>query len=358
MLTLHQVLARFANSVSLSSSHLHPLFTNKRTILTGLISLLLLSPKFLRLLGLTGPRRLSYIPPGRERVLILGASSGIGKSLAEHYSKRGAYVCVIGRRAVLVDEVVQECRGLSGKEGRTLGVTADFTQVDDMVRVRNIIREEWGGLDTLVVAAGVSALQPLMDVAGAHGITGRNPSESVQSTTEGIQCAKDVADAATKGNYVGPLVAAVTFIPLLQATSPSPSVLLISSLASVIPAPTRTLYASTKAAALVLYQALSIEHPRIRFTHFMPSTVEGDFRASAVDAGPVREQDPNRHGLKRADVARRCIRAVDEGERTVFMPWTMGLAHLAYWIIPGVIEWAARRNIFRLFLLTQNVLED
>jgi hypothetical protein len=49
----------------------------------------------------------------------------------------------------------------------------------------------------------------------------------------------------------------------------------------------------------MLYRSLSIEHPDISFSFVLPSTVEGDFRASAVDGGSVRETDPNKHGLKR-----------------------------------------------------------
>ena len=131
---------------------------------------------------------------------------------------------------------------------------------------------------------------------------------------------------------------------MLLNTSKSPSILLVNSLASVIPAPTRTLYASTKAASLVLYQALSIEHPRIAFTVCMPSTVQGDFRASAVDAGPVRERDPNTHGLKREYVAQRCIQAIDKGEKTVFIPIVMRFAHFLYWIWPSFIESKARKK--------------
>jgi len=200
---------------------------------------------------------------------------------------------------------------------------------------------EWNGLDTLVVAAGVSALQPLLAIAGVEV---ENKTELEMTTLEGIQNTVDVAAAATRGNYVGPLVAAVTFVPLLSNTSKSPSIILVNSLASVIPAPTRTLYASTKAASLVLYQALSIEHPNIAFTFFMPATVEGDFRASAVDSGPVRELDPNAHGLKREDVARRCIDATDNGEKAVFMPVHMRYGHLLYWVWPAFVERVARRK--------------
>jgi short-subunit dehydrogenase len=88
----------------------------------------------------------------------------------------------------------------------------------------------------------------------------------------------------------------------------------------VIPAPTRTLYGSTKSASLLLYQSLSIEHPDIHFSFVLPSTVEGDFRAGAVDGRKVDETGPTKDGLKRMVVARKCIRAVDWGVKSVFMP--------------------------------------
>lgn len=71
---------------------------------------------------------------------------------------------------------------------------------------------EWHGVDTIIVAAGVSALQPLMAVAGieARGTT----FTSTQASKEGIQKALDAATAATEGNYLGPLVAATTLVRL------------------------------------------------------------------------------------------------------------------------------------------------
>ena len=104
------------------------------------------------------------------------------------------------------------------------------------------------------------------------------------------------------------------------------------------PAPTRTIYASTKCASLVLYQALSIEHPKIKFSNIIPSTIEGEFRSSAVDAGPVREADPGKTGLKKEYVAQRCIQAADNAERTVFLPGSMVLLHSCYWIFPTLVE--------------------
>ncbi|KAG6824186.1 hypothetical protein H0H92_007744 [Tricholoma furcatifolium] len=290
-------------------------------------------------------RRTLKVLKSEERVLVLGASSGIGQCIARQYAQRGARVCVVGRREDKVKAVAEECKAASTSDSpttRVLGIAADFADVGDMVRLRERLKKEWQGVDTIIVAAGVSALQPLMAVAGVEADAGGASFTPSQASEESLQRAVDISGAAARGNYTGPLVTAITFIPLLVSSSSAPSILLVSSLASVIPAPTRTLYASTKAASLVLYQALSIEHPSIAFTCVLPSTVEGDFRASAVDAGPVREKDPNKHGLKREDVARRCIEAVDAGERTVFMPTTMRVGHLLYWLWPAFVEWRAR----------------
>ncbi|KAF7338949.1 11-beta-hydroxysteroid dehydrogenase-like 3 [Mycena venus] len=278
-------------------------------------------------------RRSFKLPRQNERILIIGASSGVGRTLAHQYSKLGAKgVCVVGRRADKIAEVVAECNACKGPNTEIIGITGDFAEVDDMVRTRSQLESRWGGFDTMIVAAGVSALRPLMEVAG---VTSGNVEK------EGIQRVVDVVALATRGNYVGPLIAAVTFIPLLESSSPHPSILLVNTLASAIPAPTRTIYASSKAASLHLYQALSIEHPRISFTHFLPSTIEGDFRASAVDGGTAREADPNKTGLKRDKVAHRCIAALDRREKNVFMPWAMGPAHLLYWVWPSFLEWRA-----------------
>ncbi|PPR00444.1 hypothetical protein CVT24_004505 [Panaeolus cyanescens] len=294
------------------------------------------------------PSRQAKIPAHKERVVILGATSGIGREIALQYASRGARVCIVGRRRELVDQVEAECsalrnsalgiRGSMYETGRVVfGVVGDFANAADMVRLREVLEKEWNGLDTLIVSAGVSALRPLMEVAGVE-------SAGERASLEGIQNAVRVSDAAVKGNFTGPLVAAVTFIPLLTQTSASPGILLVSSLAALIPAPTRTLYAATKSASLLLYQALSIEHPNVTITNVVPSTVEGDFRASAVDGGKVREADPSKTGLKRVAVAKRCIDAVDRREKTVWMPGTMRWAHLLYWFFPTFIEGKARKK--------------
>jgi NAD(P)-dependent dehydrogenase (short-subunit alcohol dehydrogenase family) len=76
--------------------------------------------------------------------VVLGASSGIGRSIARQYAERGARVCIVGRREALVNEVVAECQSVrsilsSDKQENIFGVAADFANVDDMIKTRNIV---------------------------------------------------------------------------------------------------------------------------------------------------------------------------------------------------------------------------
>ena len=77
--------------------------------------------------------------------MVLGASNGIGRSMARQYAERGARVCIVGRREALVNEAVVECQSVgyivlsSDKQENIFGVAADFANVDDMIRTRTII---------------------------------------------------------------------------------------------------------------------------------------------------------------------------------------------------------------------------
>lgn len=91
------------------------------------------------------PQRTKVVLVGKERVLILGATSGVGRELAHQYASRGAHVCVVGRREENVNEVVHECTELASQRGESkdkfLGVRADCANVADMVRVRETLEK-------------------------------------------------------------------------------------------------------------------------------------------------------------------------------------------------------------------------
>lgn len=69
---------------------------------------------------------------------------------------------------------------------------------------------EWNGLDTIIVSAGVSALQSILGTAGVERPDTAKELHDIDS--RGINKAVLAAESATRVNYYGPLVVAVTFV--------------------------------------------------------------------------------------------------------------------------------------------------
>ena len=95
-------------------------------------------------------RRPRTLPRVQERVLVVGASSGIGRAIAHEYAAAGARVCIVGRRRDELNAVADECanrlpRGAaawsSDKRDRVLALPGDFSKADDMLAVRDIVEQ-------------------------------------------------------------------------------------------------------------------------------------------------------------------------------------------------------------------------
>lgn len=90
-------------------------------------------------------------------ILIVGATSGIGKALLEKYVEMGNFVVAIGRRRQLLDELYKKYNG------KVLGEMADVTDVEAIGLVIKDIQKRLGVIDLSIVCAGTGELNPSLD---------------------------------------------------------------------------------------------------------------------------------------------------------------------------------------------------
>ena len=91
-----------------------------------------------------------------KRILVVGASSGIGAATAKAAARAGAEIVVSARREAMLDALVAEI-------GSGTAIAGDATDREDVVRIVDGAVAAMGGLDLAIYAAGVGVLQPLAD---------------------------------------------------------------------------------------------------------------------------------------------------------------------------------------------------
>ena len=96
-----------------------------------------------------------------KTAVVAGGTSGIGRTLAMGLADAGADVVVVGRREDAVYEAATE---IEHRGRRTLRLTADVTDRASLERVRDACLKQLGDVHILVVAAGVTAKMPTLDM--------------------------------------------------------------------------------------------------------------------------------------------------------------------------------------------------
>lgn len=96
--------------------------------------------------------------------VVIGGTSGIGRTLALGLASAGADVVTSGRRQALIDEVSDE---IEERGRRTLRQTADVNDTASLEQLRDACLAEFGQIDILLCAAGITKRQPSLDVSDA-----------------------------------------------------------------------------------------------------------------------------------------------------------------------------------------------
>jgi NAD(P)-dependent dehydrogenase (short-subunit alcohol dehydrogenase family) len=176
-----------------------------------------------------------------RRVLVTGASSGIGRQIAIHCAKMGATVVLTGRNAARLEETRSQLA-----DAEHLVIVADLVEPDAIEQVAGLA----GPVDGVVHAAGIAKLVPFRMISPKH------------------------LDEVLGVNLRAPLLLTRALLAR-RAIQPGGSIVFIGSVASEIGPVATAAYAASKAGLLGAVRALAQEvaKQRIRANVVAPGYV-------------------------------------------------------------------------------------
>ena len=167
---------------------------------------------------------------GRVAVVI-GGTTGIGRALSLGFAERGADVVVAGRRR---RELNQTACAIEALGRRTLRHTVDVRSRPALEDLRDAVLAEFGRIDILVNAAGVTFREPTLNVA------------------------EEKWSALVDTNLTGTLRACQAFYPALAASGRG-RIINVASLGSFVAFHEVAAYCASKTALLSLTRSLACE---------------------------------------------------------------------------------------------------
>ncbi|RBO97012.1 SDR family oxidoreductase [Nocardia puris] len=225
----------------------------------------------------------------RQRILITGASSGLGAGMARAFAAEGRDLGLCARRTELLEELRAELT--AAHPGSTVAIRAlDVNDHAEVPRVFGELRAELGGLDRVIVNAGLGK--------GAVIGSGRADANLATATT----------------NFVSALAQAEAALEIFREQNAG-HLVLVSSISALRGLPKKkAAYSASKAGLAALGDALSTELARtpIAVTTLLPGFIATDMAAKAGDAKLVAPLDKGVTAMVRAierEQTRACVPA-------------------------------------------------
>lgn len=231
-----------------------------------------------------------------KKVIIVGASSGIGLRIARIYASRGCAVGVAARRIEALKSLKDSTPGI--KCFRAIDVTAETAPAELLGLINDL-----GGADLIVNCAGIGYLNPQLDPE------------------------KDIATVAT--NCLGFTRMADTAFEYLTASGGG-RFAAVSSVAATMGLGLSASYSASKRFEATYMQALN-QLARLRKSSVRVTDIRPGFIATPL-------LDPNRHYpmLMNPDKASaRIVRAIDRGKRVAVINRRWSLLTALWHLIPG-----------------------
>ncbi|MEI8000719.1 MAG: SDR family oxidoreductase [Actinomycetes bacterium] len=168
--------------------------------------------------------------PQGARVLLTGASSGIGAALAVRLAEEGATLGLVGRDEHRLAHTLAACESHSGGHRQWVCDLADWGALDALAA--DVLA--WGGVDCLINNAGIPKHKGVLDL---------DP---------------ETVDLVMRVNYSAPVRLTLALLPHMVERG-SGRVVMVSSVAATLSSPGEGAYDASKAALSVFSEAMAID---------------------------------------------------------------------------------------------------
>ncbi|MCL4692142.1 MAG: SDR family oxidoreductase [Candidatus Hydrogenedentes bacterium] len=251
-----------------------------------------------------------------KRVVITGASSGIGRLLALRGASEGARVALVARREDRLREVAEMANAAGGE---TMIVPCDVGDGDAVQQCAATILDRWGGVDVLVNNAGYGGHFRFLEW--------------------------DVTDIErmVRVNFLGTVYWTKALLSGMVDRR-SGWIVMMASVAGKIGVPRESVYSATKFAMVGLSEALSIEveDSGVHVLTVCPGAIDTEF-FSELD----RERMPEvalRSMIQPERVVDAVFNGLAKGKREITVPAMIACAYGVKAVAPAVLRSGVRRS--------------
>lgn len=261
-----------------------------------------------------------------KRIVITGASTGIGEALALALARRGARLLLAARDAAKLQQVANAC----AQAGAQVAIQAtDVAQPADCLELARRALAEFGGLDVLINNAG-STMWSRFDALGDLAIF----------------------EQLMKVNYLGAVHLAKYTLPALKESRGL--IVAVASVAGFTGVPERTAYAGSKHALVGFMESLRIElaGSGVDVTIVAPDFVlsETHKRAIGADGKPLGASPMQTSRIMTAEeCAARIVKAIERRKRLVILSARGRVGRWLKLLAPRLIDRIAANAIRRRY---------
>lgn len=244
-----------------------------------------------------------------RRVLVTGASSGIGAGLAVGFAQAGATVGICARREDRLGEVLDRCR--EHAPGSRMWVV-DLAEPDAVGELAARADDELGGIDILVNNAGIPKRRAVLDLT------------------------PETVEAVMAINYASPVRLMLALLPRMIERGGA-RIVTVSSVAARLGPPHEAAYAASKAAisAFIESAAVDLDGTGITFHLVNPGVIDTDLFHLPDNEPPLAQIDP----LPVSALVEAVLAQIDAGTFEIYVPgWFASIAAERYKDLGGFVE--------------------